>query len=95
MNVVQSAALSAPLLIADAVGISMVIDKISGSVGTLISTYQGGDPWWSVAISQSLIAGVPVVTEAGDVEKWDGNGKSQLLKYKEEALEYLKKQKKE
>ena len=35
------------------------------------------------------------VTEAGDVEKWDGSGKAQLLKYKEEALEYLKKQKKE
>ena len=35
------------------------------------------------------------VTEAGDVEKWDGSGKTQLLKYKEEALEYLKKQKKE
>jgi hypothetical protein len=35
------------------------------------------------------------VTEQGDVEKWDGDGKSQLLKYKEEALEYLKKQKKE
>ena len=35
------------------------------------------------------------ITEAGDIEKWDGNGKEQLLKYKEEALEYLKKQKKE
>jgi len=35
------------------------------------------------------------VTEQGDVEKWDGDGKNQLLKYKEEALEYLKKQKKE
>ena len=35
------------------------------------------------------------ITEAGDVEKWDGTGKNQLLKYKEEALEYLKKQKKE
>ena len=35
------------------------------------------------------------VTEAGDIEKWDGSGKEQLLKYKEEALEYLKKQKKE
>jgi len=35
------------------------------------------------------------VTEAGDVEKWDGSGKAQLLKYKKEALEYLKKQKKE
>jgi hypothetical protein len=34
------------------------------------------------------------ITEAGDIEKWDGNGKEQLLKYKEEALEYLKAQKK-
>ena len=33
------------------------------------------------------------ITEAGDVEKWDGSGKQQLLKYKEEALEYLQKQK--
>jgi hypothetical protein len=33
------------------------------------------------------------ITEAGDVEKWDGTGKQQLLKYKEEALEYLQKQK--
>lgn len=41
----------------------MIIDKMKNSVGTLISTYQGGDPWWSIAISQSLIAGVPVVTE--------------------------------
>jgi hypothetical protein len=37
--------------------------KMQNSVGTLISTYQGGEPWWSVAISQSLVAGVPVVTE--------------------------------
>ena len=29
------------------------------------------------------------VTEAGDVEKWDGSGKEQLLKQKEEALKYL------
>jgi hypothetical protein len=34
------------------------------------------------------------ITEAGDIEKWDGSGKEQLLKYKEEALEYLKNQKK-
>ena len=34
------------------------------------------------------------ITEAGDIEKWDGSGKDQLLKYKEEALEYLKKQRK-
>ena len=36
---------------------------MKNSVGTLVSTYQGGDPWWSIAISQSLIAGVPIVTE--------------------------------
>jgi len=34
------------------------------------------------------------ITEMGDIEKWDGSGKEQLLKYKEEALEYLKKQRK-
>ena len=34
------------------------------------------------------------ITEAGDIEKWDGSGKEQLLKYKEEALEYLRNQKK-
>jgi len=34
------------------------------------------------------------VTEAGDVEKWDGSGKEQLLKQKQEALEYLKSLKK-
>ncbi len=35
------------------------------------------------------------ITEAGDIEKWDGSGKTQLLKYKQEALEYLNKQRKE
>jgi hypothetical protein len=35
------------------------------------------------------------ITENGDVEKWDGSGKEQLLKYKQEALEYLKTQIKE
>ena len=34
------------------------------------------------------------VTEAGDIEKWDGSGKEQLLRQKEEALEYLKSLKK-
>jgi len=29
------------------------------------------------------------ITEAGDIEKWDGSGKQQLLKNKEEALKYL------
>jgi hypothetical protein len=35
------------------------------------------------------------ITEAGDVEKWDGSGKAQLLNIKRKLLEYLKKQKKE
>ena len=34
------------------------------------------------------------VTEAGDIEKWDGTGKEQLLKQKEEALKYLQSLKK-
>ena len=34
------------------------------------------------------------VTEAGDIEKWDGSGKEQLLKQKEEALKYLQSLKK-
>ena len=33
------------------------------------------------------------IKKLGFVEKWDGSGKTQLLKYKEEALEYLKNQK--
>ena len=37
---------------------------------------------------------ISIVTEQGDVEKWDGSGKEQLLKQKEEALEYLKSLKK-
>ena len=35
------------------------------------------------------------VTEAGDIEKWDGSGKTQLLKYKEKALDYLKSKKRD
>ena len=33
------------------------------------------------------------ITEDGDIEKWDGSGKKQLLTYKKEALEYLENQK--
>jgi hypothetical protein len=32
-------------------------------MGTLISTYKNNDPWWSIAISQSIAVGVPVVTD--------------------------------
>jgi hypothetical protein len=34
------------------------------------------------------------ITEQGDVEKWDGSGKEQLLRQKQEAIEYLKSLKK-
>ena len=50
---------------------------------------------FEVCIDELINTNETFVTEQGDVEKWDGNGKTQLLKYKEEALEYLKKQKKE
>jgi hypothetical protein len=33
------------------------------------------------------------ITEGGDIEKWDGTGKEQLLRYRKEALEFLEKQK--
>lgn len=41
----------------------MVINRMEASNGVLVSTYQGGDAWWSTAIPQALVAGVPVVTE--------------------------------
>jgi hypothetical protein len=40
-----------------------VIDRMKSSNGVLITTYQGGDSWWSVAIPQALMAGVPVITD--------------------------------
>jgi len=37
--------------------------KFPNAVGCLISTYGSGDPWWSSAVSQCLVAGVPVVSD--------------------------------
>jgi hypothetical protein len=56
----------------------------------LEGTIQDFEVWFDELINEKQ----SFITEAGDVEKWDGSGKTQLLKYKEEALEYLKKQKK-
>lgn len=39
------------------------LERIRKSVGTLVSTYRSGEPWWSPALSQSLSVGVPVVTD--------------------------------
>lgn len=50
---------------------------------------------FEVWVDELINSNETFVTEQGDVEKWDGSGKAQLLKYKEEALEYLAKQKKE
>ena len=57
----------------------------------LEGTIQDFEIWFDELINEKN----QFITEAGDIEKWDGSGKAQLLRYKEEALEYLKKQKKE
>jgi hypothetical protein len=51
---------------------------------------QDFEVWFNESINEKQ----SFITEQGDIEKWDGSGKIQLLKYKEEALEYLKNQKK-
>ncbi len=55
----------------------------------LEGTIQDFESWFDELINEKQT----FITEAGDVEKWDGSGKTQLLKYKEEALKYLQKQK--
>jgi hypothetical protein len=47
--------------------------------------------WFDELINEKQI----FITESGDIEKWDGSGNKQLLEYKKEALDYLKKQKRE
>jgi hypothetical protein len=37
--------------------------RIKRSIGTLISVYRSGDPWWSPVLAQSLSCGVPAITE--------------------------------
>lgn len=41
----------------------VVIDRLAKSTGTLITTYYNNKSWWSPAISHSLIAKTPVVTD--------------------------------
>ena len=41
----------------------VVIDRINKSIGTLITTYYNNSAWWSPAISHSLLAKTPVVTD--------------------------------
>ena len=42
---------------------SDTLERINSSIGTLISTYRSGEPWWSPALAQSLGLNVPVVTD--------------------------------
>lgn len=37
--------------------------RIKKSIGTLVSVYRGGEPWWSPVLAQSLSLGKPVVTD--------------------------------
>ena len=40
-----------------------VIDRVRGSIGSLISVYRQGQPWWSPLLAQSLSMDVPVITD--------------------------------
>lgn len=40
-----------------------ILDRVRGSVGSLISVYRNGQPWWSPLLAQSLSLDVPVVTD--------------------------------
>ena len=42
---------------------SDILTRLDGSLGTLISTYKDGNPWWSSSLSQALFVGVPAVTD--------------------------------
>lgn len=37
--------------------------RMRGAIGCFVSVYRYGTPWWSVALSQALSSGVPVVTD--------------------------------
>lgn len=39
------------------------LERIKGSIGTIISVYRSNDPWWSPALAQSLSVGIPVVSD--------------------------------
>lgn len=40
-----------------------VLTRIRGSIGCLVSVYKHANPWWSIALAQSLANNVPVVTD--------------------------------
>jgi hypothetical protein len=42
---------------------SEVLQRVAGSIGSLVSVYRQGQPWWSPLLAQSLQQRVPVVTD--------------------------------
>lgn len=39
------------------------VERISKSIGCLVSLHKNGDPWWSLTLPQALGCGVPVATD--------------------------------
>ena len=39
------------------------MQRLSESIGCMVSVYRNNDPWWSPALAQALSVGVPVVTD--------------------------------
>lgn len=65
-------------------GNANIMNKLQNAYGTLITTYQNNDPWWSLGISQSLFMGIPVVTD-WRLSQSLGNDWSVLASYLEET----------
>ena len=49
---------------------------------------------FEIAIDAWMTQNDSFVTEAGDIEKWDGSSKDKLLQNKEETIKYLESLKK-
>jgi len=41
----------------------VIVERLRGSIGTLVSTHRGGEPWWTPAVSISLKAYTPVISD--------------------------------
>lgn len=40
-----------------------ILPRVAGALGSLVSVYRQGQPWWSPLLAQSLQQGVPVITD--------------------------------
>lgn len=80
----------------------VVMNRLSSSIGCLVSVYSKGSPWWSVSLSQALHRQIPVVTDwrlsqsvgdswtvlAHSIEDMNSNSRAMLANSQKE--EYLK-----